>query len=225
MEQQRKFRLPPKGALLLLFSLSALVGCGGGFSHSNSQPAANPQGTLAASPASLNFGNVAVGSSSSLSGTLTATSSDVVVSSAAWNGQGFSLSGITFPVTIPAGKTLNYTVTFAPSGAGASSGNISFASNASDGETQQAFTGTGTLASHSVALSWIASTSTVAGYNIYRGPQAGGPYKKLNSSLVPATSYTDTTVHSGSTYYYVATAVDPNNVESTYSGQVTAIIP
>jgi fibronectin type 3 domain-containing protein len=38
-------------------------------------------------------------------------------------------------------------------------------------------------------------------------------------------TFTDTTVQAGHTYYYVVTAVDSSNVESTYSNQVVASIP
>jgi fibronectin type 3 domain-containing protein len=37
--------------------------------------------------------------------------------------------------------------------------------------------------------------------------------------------YTDGTVSSGKTYYYVVTAVTSSGTESAYSGQVEAIIP
>jgi len=79
--------------------------------------------------------------------------------------------------------------------------------------------------SNSVALSWIASVSVVSGYNVYRGTTNGGPYTKINSSLVTTLSYTDTAVTSGSIYYYVCTSVDSAGVESIYSNQVTAQIP
>jgi hypothetical protein len=78
---------------------------------------------------------------------------------------------------------------------------------------------------HSAALSWTASTSTVSGYNVYRGTVNGGPYTLINLSLVTGPSYTDTTVQSGVTYYYVTTAVDSSGVESVDSNQVTAVIP
>ena len=74
-------------------------------------------------------------------------------------------------------------------------------------------------------LSWQASTSTVTGYNVYRGAVSGGPYTKVNSSLISGTAYMDTTVQAGQTYYYVSTAVDSNNDESTYSTQATAVVP
>jgi fibronectin type 3 domain-containing protein len=47
----------------------------------------------------------------------------------------------------------------------------------------------------------------------------------INSSLDSTTAYTDSTVASGQTYYYVATAVDGNSDESGYSSQAQAVIP
>ena len=76
-----------------------------------------------------------------------------------------------------------------------------------------------------VDLSWTASTSTVVGYNIYRGTVSGGPYVKLNATAVSGTSYTDTGVVAGQLYYYVVTAVDSSGVESVYSNQASATIP
>jgi fibronectin type 3 domain-containing protein len=87
-------------------------------------------------------------------------------------------------------------------------------------------TGSGAAApQHSVALSWNASTSTVVGYNVYRGTQSGGPYAVLNSAPDATTTYTDSSVQAGATYYYVVTAVDATGTESAYSNQTQAIIP
>jgi fibronectin type 3 domain-containing protein len=47
----------------------------------------------------------------------------------------------------------------------------------------------------------------------------------LTASPVTTVSYADRTVASGRTYYYVTTAVDTNNVESSYSNQATAVVP
>jgi hypothetical protein len=90
------------------------------------------------------------------------------------------------------------------------------------------FTGTAVAnsISHTVSLSWNASTSTnIKGYYVYRADIAGGAYAKLNGSPVSATAYADGSVASGRTYYYVTTAVDTNNIESTYSNQATAVVP
>jgi len=78
---------------------------------------------------------------------------------------------------------------------------------------------------HSVALSWIASTSTVAGYNVYRSTVSGTQYAKLNSSLVGVLGYTDVTVLGGTLYYYVTTAVDASGNESAHSNEVAANVP
>ena len=186
-----------------------------------------PQGTLAVSPVSLDFGNVVVGTNSQLTGTLTASGESVTVSSDIFNGSAYALSGISFPVTIPAGQHVQFTITFTPAGTGTASGSVSFASNASNSPTVETFTGVGTPPpQHSVNLSWTASTSpNISGYNIYRGTKSGGPYSKINAVLNASTVYTDTTVADGQTYYYVTTAVNSSNEESAYSNQATAVIP
>jgi len=78
---------------------------------------------------------------------------------------------------------------------------------------------------HSVALSWNASTSVVTGYNVYRSTVSGTGFTRVNSALVAVLVYTDTAVQNGTTYYYVTTAVDSTGMESAYSNQVSAVIP
>jgi fibronectin type 3 domain-containing protein len=43
--------------------------------------------------------------------------------------------------------------------------------------------------------------------------------------MISATSYVDSGVSSGQTYYYVATEVDSSGTESSYSSEVSATIP
>ncbi|SRR5579883_1579492 len=177
---------------------------------------------LGVSPSTFTFGSVEVDTSKALPGSLTAGTSDVVISSANWAGSGYSVSGISFPVTVTAGTSVPFTVTFDPGSAGASTGNVSFTSNATNSPTDASFNGTGTAPM--VSLAW-SDGGQVSGYNIYRGTSSGGPYpNKLNSSLIPQTSFTDTTVQSGTTYYYVTTAVN-NGQESAYSNPATAAVP
>jgi fibronectin type 3 domain-containing protein len=76
-----------------------------------------------------------------------------------------------------------------------------------------------------VDLSWNDSSTTLAGFNVYRGATTGGPYAKINSSLLPSASYTDTGVQTSSTYYYVTTAVDTTGAESGYSNETAVAIP
>ena len=183
-------------------------------------------GQLTVSPASLNFGNVNVGSSSSQAGTLSATGASVTLSSATSNSSEFTLSGLTLPATIAAGQSIGYTTTFTPQSSGTASATLPFVSNASDPNASENLTGTGIAAqSYNVSLSWSASTSAVSGYNVYRGTKSGGPYSKINSTLDPSTTYTDSTVATGQTYYYVTTSVNYSGKESAYSNQAQAVIP
>jgi hypothetical protein len=215
------------GCLVVVAALLASMGCAGISSASkNSQQTTGSQ--LSVSPASMSFGNVAVGADSSQTGTLAANGSDVIVSSADWTGEGYSVSGISFPATIPAGQTATFKVTFTPQSSGASTGSITFDSNAANAPTAEALSGTGTGSSgsgHTVALTWNDGASQIIGYNIYRGTTSGGPYTRLNSSMLSATTFTDSNVQDGTTYYYVATAIDSNNVESAYSKPASAAVP
>ena len=185
------------------------------------------QGQLSVSPANLNFGNVVVGSNSVLNAHLTASGQTVTVSSVSSTDPEFVVSGISFPAAISAGQSLQFAVTFTPQNTGTASATISFVSDASNSPTQQSVAGDGTAPpQHSVDLSWTASTSPdVVGYNVYRGQKSGGPYSMINGSLDPSLNYTDNSVSAGQTYYYVATAVDGNGLESSYSNQTKAVIP
>ncbi len=186
--------------------------------------AGTAQGQLAVTPTSTDFGSVTVGTSKTQAGTLSASGSGVSVSAATVTNAEFSLSGITFPLTIAAGQSVPFTRTFTPQTSGSASAIGSFTSNASNSPAQT-LTGTGAAPpQHRVDLSWN-GTSTVVGYNVYRGSQSGGPYTKINSALDANTTYTDSSVQAGQTYYYVTTAVDSSGAESSYSNQIQASVP
>ncbi len=182
---------------------------------------------LTASPATLGVGSVVVGSSGTASGTVTASGGSVTVTGATTNNSLFAIGGFSLPHTIAAGQSATYTITFSPTTAGAASATLTFTSNAQPATTTQALTGTGTAAStHSVALSWTASTSqSISGYNVYRSPYttACGSFSKINSLLDTGTLYTDSSVTNGSIYCYATTAVDTSNVESGYSNIVSNV--
>ncbi|MBM3925397.1 MAG: hypothetical protein FJ320_05325 [SAR202 cluster bacterium] len=61
----------------------------------------------------------------------------------------------------------------------------------------------------------------LAGYNVYRSNSSGGPYTKVNVPLVTGSSYTNTGLTSGGTYYYVVTAVDTSGNESGNSNEAS----
>ncbi len=186
---------------------------------------ATVSGQLAVSPATLNFGSVMVGQSKSLPASLTANGSSITVSNAGMSTSEFTISGLALPITLASGQSTSFTVTFKPQASGAATATGSYNSNAAVSSVAQALSGTGTPApQHSVALSWNPSSSTVVGYNVYRSGVSGGPYSKINN-LNPDTTYTDSTVQSGQTYFYVTTAVDGSGNESANSNQTQAVIP
>lgn len=183
-------------------------------------------GRLKVSPASLNFGTVTVNTKKSLSGTLTATVADVMVSSGTLTGPEFAASGLSFPFIVTAGHSRPFTVTFAPQSSGAASATATFVSDAANSPVLENLTGRGGAApQHRVDLAWDASESEVLGYNVYRGGKSGGPYTRINVDPDPTTTYTDTSVVAGQIYYYVSTAIDKDGVESSFSNQVKATIP
>jgi len=183
---------------------------------------------LSISPTSLSFGNVTTGTSSAAQSVIITNTgnSNVVISQITLSGAGYTMTGGSAPVTLAPLQTVTLSVQFGPAVAGTVSGNIAIVSNATGSPATVPLTGTGVApVQHSVALTWNASTSTVAGYNVYRGTVSGGPYAKINSSLVAALNYTDSTVQNGTTYFYVTTAVDSGGNESVFSNEVSAIIP
>ncbi len=181
---------------------------------------------LSVAPTSLSFGNITIGSSSTLPVVASDTGTgSVTISQATATGAGVSVNGPSLPLTLAAGQNTSFSVTFDPSTAGSVSGDLSVVSNASDSPSLVTLSATGAN-QHSVTLSWLASTSSgVVGYDVYRGTASGGPYTKVNSALVSGTTFTDTTVAAGQTYYYVATAVNSAGIQSAYSSQAAAVIP
>ena len=79
---------------------------------------------------------------------------------------------------------------------------------------------------HNMRLTWSPSTSAnIVGHNIYRGASSSGPFSKVNSALIGATNYTDSSVQGGQTYFYVVTAVNNSSMESAFSNSAQAVIP
>ena len=77
------------------------------------------------------------------------------------------------------------------------------------------------LSSSEISLSWSPSISTdVSGYNIYRAVASLGPYTKVGTTTT--TSYVDTRLTTGTTYYYVVKAFDGVPLESGASGEASA---
>lgn len=102
---------------------------------------------VSVSPASLNFGNVNVGQNSTQNITLTNTgNASAVVNAATISGNGFSLNGLTVPLTIGAGQSVSFSVEYASTAAGAASGSLAISSSASANPVTIALSGTGAQA-------------------------------------------------------------------------------
>jgi hypothetical protein len=213
------------GLAVLVTAIS--VGCGGAGAGASGDNASQvlAAGELAVSPSTVDFGKVAVGTLKSKTGTLTAGDSRITVTSADWSGEGYALSGVVFPLTLHAGQSVPFKVTFAPHRAGSSAGKISFQSDA-EHATQAAFSGNGSQTTgHSVTLSWHPAAAKIVGYNVYRGAASKGPYARINASPHPKPTFTDASVLGGETYFYMTTAVSKNGKESKRSNLVRVTIP
>src|SRR5207247_6100535 len=77
---------------------------------------------------------------------------------------------------------------------------------------------TATAGNGQVTLSWSASSGATS-YNVKRSTTRGGPYTTIASPTT--TSYMDMGLTNGTTYYYVASAVNSGG-ESANSSQVSA---
>jgi hypothetical protein len=184
--------------------------------------------TISLGTTSLNFGSEIIGGSSPLQVAVkNSGNSSLTISAINVTGTGFSVTSGVAGTTLAAGQTAELNVVFAPKATGSVSGIVSLVSNATNSPNSLAVTGTGVSSTtHSVSLSWLASSSSgVAGYYVYRSTVSGGSYTRITSSALSAQKYTDGSVTSGKTYYYVVTAVTSSGTESAHSGQVNAIIP
>jgi hypothetical protein len=177
--------------------------------------------TLSVSPATLTFGSVPAGQTASLPTTVTNTgNSNITISNVAVTGTGFSGSGIGSGVILTPGQSATLTVQFSPSTTGDDTG---MASITSDATNSPSVTLSGS--SHSVGLSWTASSSTVSGYNIYRATSSGAyGSAPLNPSPIATTAFSDPTVSGGQTYYYVVRSVE-SGVESANSSEIQTRVP
>jgi ASPM-SPD-2-Hydin domain-containing protein len=216
--------------LIIAFLGALLTGCGTtGDAATNTPPPPPPppgSATLAASPTSANFGQVAVGSTPSRTITLANTGAEsVTITRADVIGNDFSVSGITFPRALASGASTTASIRYAPQSTSSASGTVSFVSDADNSPAVVSVSGSAfTPTAHTVDLNWNASSGT-DGYRVYRSDQSGGGYQLISSSLVGATDFTDANVQSGETYFYVVTAVGPTGAESTFSNESSATIP
>ncbi len=108
-------------------------------------------GVLSAGPSPLDFGDVQVGRSASLSASLSAASIPITVTGVSASQPGWSTSGLVLPLTIAPGTTFDYTITFTPRTVGATTGSVAFVSNASDSPLLQIVDGNAFLPANAVS--------------------------------------------------------------------------
>lgn len=192
--------------------------------------AAAPAVTL--SPGALDFGyERTTQTTSALTETVSNTGdASLTTTTIAITGAAFSQSGsvCTNGGTVAAGASCTIGIVFSPTVAGAASGTVTITDTAAGSPHTFGLSGTGVLA-HSAILTWPASnSSSVIGYNVYRGTASGGPYTKLTATPINVLTFTDSTVANSTTYYYVVTSVGTNPPyvfpESSNSAQVAAVV-
>ena len=185
--------------------------------------------TLTVNSSIIAFGDVDLNSPATQSLMLTSSgTAPVTVSSGSLTGTGFSMSGVSFPLTLEANQTATLEVSFDPTAAGTASGAIALASNCSMGPMTVSLSGTGVPPAYSVDLSWQAPASgndPVQTYNVYRAVSGSNSYTLLGSVPVGTTVYTDTTVSNSTTYVYYVASVDADGNSSAPSNAYTATIP
>jgi hypothetical protein len=187
---------------------------------------AAPAGTIAANSTTVNFGPTQVGTTATQNVTLSVSGSSVTVTSAQVSGAGFAVVTPTLPSTLSAGQSLVLAVQFASQTVGQLGGSLIIASNASNPTLTIPLFGSGTAApAHSATVSWASGDPAAVAYLVLRSDVSGGPYVPLTASPLTELSYTDSTVSSGSTYFYVVTELDAAGDESPFSSEVSATVP
>jgi len=207
----------------------------------NSLPAVSLSGigekiiaALQISPSALNFGNLNLQSISSKNVTLQNTGDvNLTINGITVVGAGFGYSDLSPGYSLPPNQQVTFQVWFKPLVKGSASGRVSILSANLASAADLSVMGDGVSSSsppppttqHSVHLTWDPSNSSVVGYHVYRAPAATGPFGILSSGTVTATDYDDSTVSSGTTYYYEVTAFDSSGEESQGSNVAFAVIP
>jgi hypothetical protein len=184
-----------------------------------------PAPVLAVNPRTLSFSAQQGGSNPapagvSITNTGGGTLNFTVSSDAAWLTAG--------PASGTAPATLQVAAAVGNLAAGTYTGHLTVAAAGATGSPATitvSFTVVAAVVTHSVGLSWNASTSSdVVGYSAYRGSNPGGPYA-LVASAINGLNYADFSVQSGVTYYYVVTATNSQGQESVDSNEAKASVP
>jgi hypothetical protein len=192
---------------------------------------------LQITPASISFGSEKLQTATTKNVTLQNTGdANMTVSGITLVGAGFGYSDLSPGFSLSPNQKVTFQIWFKPQTKGSASASVSFLSANLASPATMNLSGDGVTstppppppppaANHSVHLAWDSSPSHIAGYKVYRGDISGGPYATISSSTIDSPAYDDSTVASGSSYYYVVTAVNRSGDESPYSNESIAIIP
>jgi Abnormal spindle-like microcephaly-assoc'd, ASPM-SPD-2-Hydin/HYDIN/CFA65/VesB-like, Ig-like domain len=119
---------------------------------------------LSATPNSIAFGSVAVGSTATETVHLENTGSEAAtISKMAFSGTGVSVSGVTVPMTVASGQTVNLTVTYKPVSPGTLTGTVSITSNATDASMVIGINATATSSTLAATPSSVSFGNVVVG--------------------------------------------------------------
>jgi hypothetical protein len=165
----------------------------------SANPAAASAGSLSASPAAVTFGTVQVGSVSNVSLTLTNSgSTPVTISQTNVTGAGFAVAGASLPLTLSPGNAVTFTVSFAPTAAGAASGSCSIVSAQLGSPLLVQMSGTGAAVGPAISSEPI-NQSVIAGQSATFSVTASGTaplsyqWKRNGIAISGATMATYTT--------------------------------
>ena len=151
----RKLSCQTRGvaSVTILIMLVALVGCQA--VPQNQNAATLPATNLVVSQAQLDFGTVTVGSSKTLTDTVSnPTTRAITVTQASVSASGFQITSPAFPATLNPGENFTLRVTFRPAAPGAQTGTVSLLRQSSSSQS----------ASTTLIASGMAVTSTPAGH-------------------------------------------------------------
>ena len=153
-----------------------------------------PLGTLTATPPSFSFTNIVVGQNQTQTETLKNTGgSNITISAATESGSGFSISGITAPLTLTPGQSTSFSVTFTPPSANTFNGTISITSNASNPSLTMSLSGTGVApATLTATPSSLTFTTVVVGQSQTQTEtvmNTGGVSATISAAAVSGTGF------------------------------------
>src|SRR2546425_10544793 len=137
------------------------------------------QPQLSVTPPSASFGDVAVGTRNSQTITLiNSGTGNVTISQATPSGNGFSMTGLSVPLTLSAGQRTSFNVAFAPTGAGSVTGSLSLVSDAPNSPSTIALSGAGVTSSFLLT----ASPSSLSFGNVTAGSKSAPQTVTLTNS-------------------------------------------